>query len=370
MTTLRPISRLRCQAIFPIVVVLPVPLTPTIIRIAGSAERSIGARPVEATSARISINRSRTATPSIGTAPDSTSCSSFSTTAAVVGAPTSARIKASSSNSQVSSSIRSKRLAEISSVSAWRLLERLSRNRLKTPRRTSGASSSAVATAEGLRAPRSTISCQLVAMARKGSGPAGRGGYPSPDTQPRAIARGVWRGVSAPPLRHRRQSRSFALVLFVLSHFTRQFPRNNLGDPVPAHADAVEDVGGVHRPFLVGDDDELGAVGEAPDQLQEAVDVRVVEGGLDLVEDVEGARPGEEDGEDEGQRDQRLLAAGEQLQFPRRLAGRGDLDLDPLLVALLFFLLLGLRLGLGVGRRLLLAGGALVVADRPQADPA
>ena len=139
---------LRCQAILPIVVVLPVPLTPTIISTAGSALRSIGARPVEATSARISISRSRTATPSIGTAPDSTSCSSRSTTAAVVGAPTSARISASSSSSQVSSSIRSKRLAEISSVSAWRLFERLSRSRLKTPRRCSGASSSAVATAE------------------------------------------------------------------------------------------------------------------------------------------------------------------------------------------------------------------------------
>ena len=37
---------LRCQAILPIVVVLPVPLTPTIISTAGSALRSIGARPV------------------------------------------------------------------------------------------------------------------------------------------------------------------------------------------------------------------------------------------------------------------------------------------------------------------------------------
>ena len=48
---------LRCQAILPIVVVLPVPLTPTIISTAGSALRSIGARPVAATSARISIRR-------------------------------------------------------------------------------------------------------------------------------------------------------------------------------------------------------------------------------------------------------------------------------------------------------------------------
>ena len=171
-------------------------------------------------------------------------------------------------------------------------------------------------------------------------------------------------GSTGPPgLSDGGEARGFALVLVVFGDFARQAPGDDLGHAVAAHADPVEDVGGVHRPFLVGDDDELGAVGEAADQLQEAVDVGVVEGGLDLVEDVEGARPGEEDGEDEGQRDQRLLAAGEQLELARRLAGRGDLDLDPELVALLF-LLLGLRLG--VGRRLLLAGGALLVADRPQ----
>src|SRR5690349_7335007 len=125
-------------------------------------------------------------------------------------------------------------------------------------------------------------------------------------------------------------------VVLLLPRFARQATRNDLGDPIVAHADAVEDVGGVHRPFLVGDDDELGAVGEAPDQLQEAVDVGVVEGGLDLVENVKGAGPGEEDGEDEGDRHERLLAAREKRELAGRLAGRGDLDLDPELVALLF----------------------------------
>ncbi len=47
----------------------------------------------------------------------------------------------------------------------------------------------------------------------------------------------------------------------------------------------------------------------APDEFQEAVDVAIVERGLDLVEDVERARPGEEDGKQECQRDERLLAA-------------------------------------------------------------
>src|SRR6201999_3996433 len=82
-----------------------------------------------------------------------------------------------------------------------------------------------------------------------------------------------------------------------------------------------------------------------------------------------GAGPSEEDGEDEGQRDQRLLAAREEREFARRLAGRRHLDLDPELVAALF-LLLELRLG-GVllARHLLLTRRPLVVANRPQAAP-
>ena len=106
--------------------------------------------------------------------------------------------------------------------------------------------------------------------------------------------------------------------------------RDHLGDPARAHRDPVEHVGRVHGALLVGDDHELGTVREPPDELQEAVDVGVVERRLDLVEDVEGRRPGEEDGEHEGERDQRLLATGEQREPPRRLAGRGDLDLDAL----------------------------------------
>ena len=64
-------------------------------------------------------------------------------------------------------------------------------------------------------------------------------------------------------------------------------------------------------------------------QLEEAVDVEVVQRGLDLVEDVERARPGQEHREQEGQRGHRLLAAGQQRQALHFLAGRRDLDLDP-----------------------------------------
>ena len=80
------------------------------------------------------------------------------------------------------------------------------------------------------------------------------------------------------------------------------------------------------------DDDELRAVRERAQDLQEAVDVEVVERGLDLVEDVERARPGEEDGEQERERGHRLLAAGEQRQALGRLARGRDLDLDAHLV--------------------------------------
>jgi len=50
------------------------------------------------------------------------------------------------------------------------------------------------------------------------------------------------------------------------------------------------------------DDDELRPLGELSEQLDEAPDVRVVEGGLDLVEEVERARPREEEREQEGDR--------------------------------------------------------------------
>ena len=109
--------------------------------------------------------------------------------------------------------------------------------------------------------------------------------------------------------------------------------RDDLGDAVAAHRHAVEDVGGLHRPLLVRDDDELRAVGEAPQQLDEAADVRVVERGLDLVEEVERARPREEEREEERDRAERLLAAGEQREPRDLLARRLELDLDAGLLA-------------------------------------
>ena len=77
---------------------------------------------------------------------------------------------------------------------------------------------------------------------------------------------------------------------------------------------------------------------------------------LDLIDDVEGTRAGEEHGEQEGQRRHRLLSAGEQRQALGRLARGRDLDLDARQLLLL-------APGLGFALRL---GGGL---DRPRRDP-
>ena len=63
-------------------------------------------------------------------------------------------------------------------------------------------------------------------------------------------------------------------------------------------------------------------------QAEEPVEVDVVERRLDLVHHVEGRRPAAEHGEQEGQRGERALAAGQQRQLLHVLARRLGLDLD------------------------------------------
>ncbi len=73
-------------------------------------------------------------------------------------------------------------------------------------------------------------------------------------------------------------------------------------------------------------------------QRRETADVGVVEGGLDLVQEVERARPREEEGEEERNRAESLLAAREQREPRDTFAGGSELDLD----AGLFTVVLGL----------------------------
>ena len=94
------------------------------------------------------------------------------------------------------------------------------------------------------------------------------------------------------------------------------------------HRDAVEDVGGLHRALLVAHDEELRLLAELVHEVEEAVEVHVVERGLDLVHHVEGRRPAAEHREQERQRGERALAAGEQRQLPHVLARRLGLHLD------------------------------------------
>src|SRR6266700_2212493 len=57
------------------------------------------------------------------------------------------------------------------------------------------------------------------------------------------------------------------------------------------HRDAVQDVARLHRALLVRDDHELRLAPELVDEVEKAVQVDVVERGLDLVEEVERRRP-------------------------------------------------------------------------------
>src|SRR5581483_516637 len=142
----------------------------------------------------------------------------------------------------------------------------------------------------------------------------------------------------------------------------REAAGDDLRHAALSHADAVEHVGRVHGPLLVRDDHELGAIRKAPHELKEAVDVGVVQRRLDLVEDVEGRGPGEEDCEHECERDQGLLAPGEEREAARGLPRGGDLDLNA-------FIRSRLRGG-GVARTLLRPADAILLAAQHQARAA
>ncbi len=64
---------------------------------------------------------------------------------------------------------------------------------------------------------------------------------------------------------------------------------HDLRGAVGAHRHTVEHVGRLHGALLMRDHDELRALAVVPQQLDEAADVDVVQGRLDLVEDVERA---------------------------------------------------------------------------------
>src|SRR4051812_13522391 len=89
--------------------------------------------------------------------------------------------------------------------------------------------------------------------------------------------------------------------------------RDDLRDARLLHGDAVERVGDLHGALVVRDDDELGGAAHLPDHLVVPADVRLVERRVDLVEQAERRRLDQEDGEDQRDRGERLLPAGEQV---------------------------------------------------------
>ena len=73
----------------------------------------------------------------------------------------------------------------------------------------------------------------------------------------------------------------------------------------------------------------MALAAELLDQGAEAVDIGVVQRRVDLVQHADRRRVGQEDGEEQGQRGQRLLAAREQREHLQPLARRARHDLEP-----------------------------------------
>src|SRR5450759_770179 len=76
--------------------------------------------------------------------------------------------------------------------------------------------------------------------------------------------------------------------------------------------DAIEGLRGLHRPLVVRDEDELRLLGQLHEERREAVDVRLVERGVDFVEDAERRRLVLEDRDEELSGQKRRLAAREE----------------------------------------------------------
>ena len=75
-------------------------------------------------------------------------------------------------------------------------------------------------------------------------------------------------------------------------------------------------------------DDQLRLFAELVHEGQEAHQVHIVEGGLDLVHQVEGRRPAAEDGKQVGHGHQRPLPTRQQRKAAHIASSRTHLDLD------------------------------------------
>ena len=90
----------------------------------------------------------------------------------------------------------------------------------------------------------------------------------------------------------------------------RKADGNKGGNAFFLHRDAVELVGHLHGAAAVGDDQELRAAAQPVQIVREALDVRLVQSRLDLVQQTERGRLQVLDGKQQCDRGQRLFAAG------------------------------------------------------------
>src|SRR5213594_4330100 len=111
-----------------------------------------------------------------------------------------------------------------------------------------------------------------------------------------------------------------------------QLDRDQLGHARLLHCHPIEPVGDLHCFPVVRDHDELRVLLHAAQHLDEPADVRIVERGVDFVEQAERARLEPEHREHQRDGRQRLLAARQQLHalqaLPRRLGDDFDAALE------------------------------------------
>ena len=118
-----------------------------------------------------------------------------------------------------------------------------------------------------------------------------------------------------------------------------QLNRHELAHSPLRHGDAEQAVHARHRDGIVGDGDEagVGALAHVLEQIAEALDIVIIERRVDLVKHADRRRVGEEHGEDERKRGQRLLAARKKRQRLRLLAWRLSEKLESRLERILGF---------------------------------
>src|SRR6516165_4618492 len=117
----------------------------------------------------------------------------------------------------------------------------------------------------------------------------------------------------AQPPQVRADARHSSSVAYPASFFTLllsvQVDRDQGRETGLLHGDTVEDVSGFHGLAIVSDDQELGLPGQFPENTEKTINVGVIEGRVDLVQDAEGAWPEVEDGEEQSQPGQRPLTS-------------------------------------------------------------